>query len=274
MSSFPSADAAKPPLGSRRRRPGPTCSNARACAARVTASCAARSSVRAASESAMKALVIAALVLYGVSRCAICARSRSRPASATRSRESRASSSRSSGLASTIFSRSKPPRKGWGQPSTARAAPCVTTCRSSAGADVLPKFERLAAIRPAARSPFHATAKRCFNCSRSPPMDARCIIPPEAVIIARRIPIPLFGAGLVEAIPDETILSLADPDDRDGDGVSGRASMIRDVATGDRASDASAGKRSTRRCSSLEPMPIATRWGSRTICSVTSWASA
>jgi CxxC motif-containing protein (DUF1111 family) len=36
-----------------------------------------------------------------------------------------------------------------------------------------------------------------------------------------RVPF-LFGFGLVEAIADETILQRADPDDRDGDGVSGR----------------------------------------------------
>lgn len=57
-------------------------------------------------------------------------------------------------------------------------------------------------------------------------------IPPEVNVIARRAPIPLFGAGLVEAIPDETILALEDPDDRDGDGVSGRASRIVDVVSG------------------------------------------
>lgn len=32
----------------------------------------------------------------------------------------------------------------------------------------------------------------------------------------------LFGAGLVEAIPNETILQFADPDDSNGDGISGR----------------------------------------------------
>ncbi|MGH7468370.1 MAG: di-heme oxidoredictase family protein [Longimicrobiales bacterium] len=32
----------------------------------------------------------------------------------------------------------------------------------------------------------------------------------------------LFGLGLIEAIPEETILSRADPEDRDGDGISGR----------------------------------------------------
>jgi CxxC motif-containing protein (DUF1111 family) len=33
----------------------------------------------------------------------------------------------------------------------------------------------------------------------------------------------LFGIGLVEAIPEAEILSRADPDDADGDGISGRA---------------------------------------------------
>jgi CxxC motif-containing protein (DUF1111 family) len=58
-------------------------------------------------------------------------------------------------------------------------------------------------------------------------------IPAEATIVARRAPIPLFGAGLVEAIPDETIRALEDPFDRDGDGISGRAALIRDVETGE-----------------------------------------
>ena len=48
-------------------------------------------------------------------------------------------------------------------------------------------------------------------------------IPAQATIVARRAPIPLFGAGLVEAIPDETLLALEDPADRDRDGISGRA---------------------------------------------------
>lgn len=64
--------------------------------------------------------------------------------------------------------------------------------------------------------------------------DHRCQvqIPPEANVIARRLPIPLFGAGLVEAVPDETLIDLEDPDDRDGNGISGRAARIVDIATG------------------------------------------
>ncbi len=63
--------------------------------------------------------------------------------------------------------------------------------------------------------------------------DHRCQvqIPPEANVIGRRAPIPLFGAGLIEAIPDETIAAREDPQDRDGDGVRGRAARVFDVAT-------------------------------------------
>src|SRR5687768_11235104 len=66
--------------------------------------------------------------------------------------------------------------------------------------------------------------------------DHRCqaVMPPEVNVIARRMPIPLFGAGLVEAIPDETLLALEDPFDRYRDGISGRAAMVTDVATGQR----------------------------------------
>jgi CxxC motif-containing protein (DUF1111 family) len=60
-------------------------------------------------------------------------------------------------------------------------------------------------------------------------------VPPDGInVMARRIPIPLFGAGLVEAIPDETVLALTDPLDRNGDGVQGRASVVTDLATGER----------------------------------------
>ena len=38
----------------------------------------------------------------------------------------------------------------------------------------------------------------------------------------------VFGMGLIEAIPEATILSRADPDDADGDGISGRAGQSHD----------------------------------------------
>jgi CxxC motif-containing protein (DUF1111 family) len=68
----------------------------------------------------------------------------------------------------------------------------------------------------------------------TPTHGCQSSIPDDVTVIARRAPIPLFGAGLVEAIPDEAILALEDPLDRNRDGVSGRAGLIADVATGDR----------------------------------------
>ena len=59
-------------------------------------------------------------------------------------------------------------------------------------------------------------------------------IPASANVIARRVPIPLFGIGLVEAIADETLLALEDPFDRDRDGITGRAAVVTDLATGAR----------------------------------------
>ncbi len=43
---------------------------------------------------------------------------------------------------------------------------------------------------------------------------------------------PLIGLGLLEAIEETTILALADPDDLDGDGISGRARQVTDPQTG------------------------------------------
>lgn len=48
-----------------------------------------------------------------------------------------------------------------------------------------------------------------------------------------RIAPKIVGVGLLEAVPETTILSLADPDDADGDGISGRAAAVKDPATGD-----------------------------------------
>jgi len=51
------------------------------------------------------------------------------------------------------------------------------------------------------------------------------VIPGEATFVSiRQIP-PVFGAGLIEAIPDSIILENADPGDADGNGISGRANF-------------------------------------------------
>ena len=48
---------------------------------------------------------------------------------------------------------------------------------------------------------------------------------PNAMLSPRVAP-QMIGLGLLEAIPAETILALADPEDKNGDGISGRANII------------------------------------------------
>ena len=50
-------------------------------------------------------------------------------------------------------------------------------------------------------------------------------IPPDVMVSPRIAPV-VVGMGLLEAIAEEDILALADPDDEDGDGVSGRPNMV------------------------------------------------
>ncbi len=82
--------------------------------------------------------------------------------------------------------------------------------------------------------PLDASGETLFHLFSIPNHACQPTIPAEATIVVRRVPIPLFGAGLVEAIPDETLLGLEDPSDRNRDGVSGRAAIVTDVASGDR----------------------------------------
>jgi CxxC motif-containing protein (DUF1111 family) len=81
---------------------------------------------------------------------------------------------------------------------------------------------------------FDVTGETLFHLFSVPSHGCQPMLPADATVFARRVPIPLFGAGLVEAIPDETIRSLEDPNDRNGDGVSGRAALVVDVASGER----------------------------------------
>ncbi len=50
--------------------------------------------------------------------------------------------------------------------------------------------------------------------------------------ISPRVAPAMIGLGLIEAIPAADILAHADPDDRDGDGIAGKAQIARDHRTG------------------------------------------
>ena len=77
-----------------------------------------------------------------------------------------------------------------------------------------------------------ADGESLFHLFSVPGHACQPAIPVEANVIIRRVPIPVFGAGLVEAIDDATLLTLADLQARGRDGVSGRAALVTDRATG------------------------------------------
>jgi CxxC motif-containing protein (DUF1111 family) len=53
-------------------------------------------------------------------------------------------------------------------------------------------------------------------------------VPPESGEIGQHLPALLFGRGMMASIPEEAIFALEDPEDADGDGISGRAGRYPD----------------------------------------------
>jgi len=53
-----------------------------------------------------------------------------------------------------------------------------------------------------------------------------------ATTISPRVAPAMIGLGLIEAIPEADILAHADPDDANGDGIHGKAAIVRDHRTG------------------------------------------
>ena len=48
----------------------------------------------------------------------------------------------------------------------------------------------------------------------------------EGAMVSPRVAPAMVGLGLLEAVPEADVLALADPDDRDGDGISGRPNRV------------------------------------------------
>ena len=57
-------------------------------------------------------------------------------------------------------------------------------------------------------------------------------LPPIATSVAARTTADVLGFGLLDAVPDSVILAYADPDDRNGDGISGRPNRFFDGRLG------------------------------------------
>jgi CxxC motif-containing protein (DUF1111 family) len=56
----------------------------------------------------------------------------------------------------------------------------------------------------------------------------------DDTMISPRLAPQVIGMGLLEAVPDAVLLDAADPDDTDGDGISGRPNLVRDARSGER----------------------------------------
>lgn len=61
------------------------------------------------------------------------------------------------------------------------------------------------------------------------------IVPPEASITAERRTTPLFGLGLVDAVPDSTFYAIAYEEKFHPDGIAGLVSVVTKIATGQQA---------------------------------------
>ncbi|WP_437397665.1 di-heme oxidoredictase family protein [Flagellimonas lutimaris] len=61
-------------------------------------------------------------------------------------------------------------------------------------------------------------------------IDSYIEIPSNALFSPRLAP-PVFGLGLLEAIPEATLLTHEDINDSDGDGISGKANYVYDIET-------------------------------------------
>lgn len=55
---------------------------------------------------------------------------------------------------------------------------------------------------------------------------------PGNTMLSARMASPVFGLGLLEAVHEDDILAKADPEDKDGDGISGKANIVWEVDKG------------------------------------------
>jgi CxxC motif-containing protein (DUF1111 family) len=71
--------------------------------------------------------------------------------------------------------------------------------------------------------PYHLRSPQL----RIDPSDpAAAQLDPSQLLTSLRIPPPVFGTGLLEVIPERQLKALADPRDRNGDGISGRLNYV------------------------------------------------
>lgn len=105
------------------------------------------------------------------------------------------------------------------------AGPTITPAIGGAGSLTVTRFGRLDN-----KGNFDPMAEYGGSLRQASAIGEQCAeeVPAEAQIVIQRVTTPVFGGGLIEALADATIQSHEDPDDTNGDGISGRAHIVFD----------------------------------------------
>lgn len=125
------------------------------------------------------------------------------------------------------------PEEGLGPAFNATSCAACHNVPAVGGGGVITELRAATRTAEGEFAPVDPSGETLFQLFSVPGHACQPIVPSSATVIARRIPIPVFGAGLVEAIPDDTLVALEDPSDRDRDGISGRAAWVHDLASGE-----------------------------------------
>src|SRR5262249_41768413 len=60
------------------------------------------------------------------------------------------------------------------------------------------------------------------------------IVPPSATVFTFRVTTPVFGLGLIDAVPDDVFLALAARQAKEFPRTAGRTAMVKEIKTGDK----------------------------------------
>lgn len=129
------------------------------------------------------------------------------------------------------FTREMLPRDGLGPVFTERSCVACHALGGIGGADALDDanhlVRRFATLTAGAYDPLAALGGDVQQTRSIRALQPGCdvapeVVPAQATILALRNPLPVFGDGLIDAIPDATILAGAGPK---GDGVNGRPNL-------------------------------------------------
>jgi CxxC motif-containing protein (DUF1111 family) len=131
-----------------------------------------------------------------------------------------------------LFDKVYSPQEGLGPAFNENQCSACHTVPASGGAAAFERVVKATRFEPRACDLLSNEGGENIRSQVTPRLRARGVaretIPARATEVARFAPPFLFGLGLVEAIPDADIAARADPDDADGDGISGRVGRTAD----------------------------------------------